>query len=256
MYYIYKLTNLQTNKIYIGKTTRTLEERLKEHEFYANNEEHNTHLARSIRKYGINNFKIEVLDTAFSEKELNEKEQFWIKKYNTIQNGYNLTDGGEGGNTYKYKTDEELQQIKNKISLSKKYEKNPKATKVKCKNELTQEEYHFNTLIEMQEFFKENNHNFITRRCLNQIRCLYKGIWNIAYENQDYVNLTKEKNNAKAKKIKVENLETKEIKNFNSYAEAERYFSLPLKTFSGKAYRHKDKEYFTILKKYKIFVLN
>lgn len=256
MYYIYKLTNLITNKVYIGKTTQTLEQRLNEHAIYASDENHKTHLANSIRKHGIENFKIESIDTANTEEELDRKEKFWIKKYNSVLEGYNLTDGGEGGNTYKYKTEAEMLEIKNKLSLAKKYDKNPNATKVKCRNEKTKEEYHFNTLIEMQEFFNETNHNFITKRCLGQTKCLYKQIWNIAYENQDYVNLSSNKNNARAKRIKVEDLKTKEIKEFASYAEAERHFNLPLKTFSGKAYRHKDKEYFISQNRYKIFVLN
>lgn len=108
----------------------------------------------------------------------------------------------------------------------------------------------------MQDFFKETNHSFITKRCLGETKCLYQGCWNIAYENQNYFNLTPYKNNAKAKKIKVENLETKECKEFNSYAEAERYFNVRQKAFSGKAYKYKNQEHFIILKKYKIYVLN
>ena len=63
-----------------------------------------------------------------------------------------------------------------------------------------------------------------------------------------------EKSNRKSKRILVENLETKEKQEFASYASAERYFNLPLKTFSGKAYlKGKD---FIIKNKYHIIVLD
>ena len=103
------------------------------------------------------------------------------------------------GNTYLSKTDEEMEIIKEKIRQTKMGGKNPAAKKVKCKNEQTQEEFHFNSLSEMQKFFNETNHNFITRRCNNSIICLYKGVWNISYEEDDYKNKTIYKNNARAK---------------------------------------------------------
>ena len=65
---------------------------------------------------------------------------------------------------------------------------------------------------------------------------MYEKEWAIAYEENDYNNFTSEKNNRKSKQIQVTNLENNETKIFNSYAEAERYYNLPLKTFSGKAY--------------------
>ena len=47
---------------------------------------------------------------------------------------YNKADGGEGGDTYKYKSEEEMEEIKEKIRQSKLGGKNPQARKVKCKN--------------------------------------------------------------------------------------------------------------------------
>ena len=46
--------------------------------------------------------------------------------------------------------------------------------------------YHFPTQKAMQDFFHENNHQFISRRCLHQMIKLYKNEWMIAYENDEY----------------------------------------------------------------------
>ena len=89
---------------------------------------------------------------------------------------YNMTSGGDGGNTYLDKNKNEMDEIKHKISLSKKYDKNPNHTPVKALNVLTGEIIHFSTLKEVQDFFEEKNHNFITRRCKNKTKCLYKKI--------------------------------------------------------------------------------
>jgi len=39
----------------------------------------------------------------------------------------------------------------------------------------------------MQAFFNETNHQFISRRCLKQVKCLYKNTWLIAYEQDEYI---------------------------------------------------------------------
>lgn len=87
---IYMFTS-PSNKSYIGQTIQALEARRSQH----------VHskccrlLHHAIAKYGINNFKCEVL-TECSDDELNENEAFFIKKYNTLTpNGYNLTTGGD-----------------------------------------------------------------------------------------------------------------------------------------------------------------
>lgn len=90
--YIYKTTNLINNKIYIGQ-----------HHYERNHiDPHylgggkNLHLA--FKKYGKENFKCEILEWCDSFEELNEKETYWIKFYNSKDRriGYNLDDGGQG----------------------------------------------------------------------------------------------------------------------------------------------------------------
>ena len=100
--WIYKITNIQNNKIYIGQTIRPVQDRFNRH---INDALHNvidTHFARAIRKYGKENFSLEIIDTAQSQDELNKKERYWIQYYNSVEEGYNETDALSkcGGNTY------------------------------------------------------------------------------------------------------------------------------------------------------------
>ena len=93
---IYKYTNKLNGKIYIGQTVRTLEERLKEHM-----RKNKTIIDKALNKYGIDNFEIEILCKCNDVNELNEKEIYYIKLYNSlIPNGYNQCYGG--GNTMGY----------------------------------------------------------------------------------------------------------------------------------------------------------
>ena len=93
---IYKATNKINNKIYIGQTTKTLEERIYRHIYRANHSLNitHTHFINAIRKYGEENFIWEVIDKGKNQEELNEKEIYWIKYYNSVNDGYNIQDGG------------------------------------------------------------------------------------------------------------------------------------------------------------------
>lgn len=92
---VYKITNLISKKEYVGITTKTLSERFDAHCGRAISEK--SAVQKAIRKYGRNNFSIEVIDSANTKNELIKKEIFWIKKLNTYKGfGYNLTIGGEG----------------------------------------------------------------------------------------------------------------------------------------------------------------
>lgn len=96
MFNIYKIYNTINNKVYIGVTTRTIEERFKEHK-YRIEERNSIHLYQAMKKYGVNYFHIELIDTATSQEEMFEKEKYYIQQYDSYYNGYNLTFGGEGG---------------------------------------------------------------------------------------------------------------------------------------------------------------
>lgn len=96
-YDVYKITNKTNNKVYIGITSKGLSARWKEHLY---NAEHGCpfKLHNAIRKYGKENFSIELIDFCNSWEELEEKEKYYISEYKSLQDefGYNMTEGGDG----------------------------------------------------------------------------------------------------------------------------------------------------------------
>lgn len=117
---IYKATNQINNKIYIGKTTQDLKKRKYAHKYNATRGEHcrgyKSAFYNAIRKYGFDKFKWEVIDCAESIDELNRKEKFYIKSLNSIKKGYNISEGGSGGDNFTNHPDKE--NIRKKISES------------------------------------------------------------------------------------------------------------------------------------------
>lgn len=108
---IYKIENIISHKVYIGQTSHpkgfngrylyqgTGIERV--YKCHASKKEHgayyNPYLLRSIEKDGFDAFTVdEIYDTAMTHEELNEKEQYYIEKFDSFKNGYNLTSGGDG----------------------------------------------------------------------------------------------------------------------------------------------------------------
>jgi group I intron endonuclease len=91
---IYKITNLVNQKIYIGLTTCSLRERWLGHIHCVKSDQR--HLYCSMRKYGIDNFKIEQIDETDDYQELGRLEAYYIEKFNSRNPdvGYNLCTGG------------------------------------------------------------------------------------------------------------------------------------------------------------------
>ena len=71
--WIYKITNIQNNKVYIGQTIRPIVQRFRRHLNDALNNVIDTHFARAIRKYGKDSFVVKQIDTAKTQDELNKK---------------------------------------------------------------------------------------------------------------------------------------------------------------------------------------
>ena len=90
--YIYLTTNILTNKIYIGQKKSDIFLG----ESYLGS---GKYLKRAVAKYGEENFKVKLIDTAESRKELSDKEIFYINKFDATNNdvGYNIAKGGIGG---------------------------------------------------------------------------------------------------------------------------------------------------------------
>ena len=90
---IYKITNNLNGKVYVGKSSN-IERRFTVHK---TNAKHGvkTHLYNAMRKYGIENFTMEVI-TECELSELNELEKYYIAYYDSLNKGYNETIGGDG----------------------------------------------------------------------------------------------------------------------------------------------------------------
>lgn len=104
MGYIYKITNIKNNKIYIGQTTKERPtDRYSQHKYLATHPEQEksiSYLHRAMNKDGLDNFQFTIIEEVQNIL-LNDREKYWIKYYNCITpNGYNITKGGEGTKGY------------------------------------------------------------------------------------------------------------------------------------------------------------
>lgn len=253
--YIYKITNKIDGKIYIGQTTKTPQQRFLMHVSSARSGL-NTRFAEAIRTYGPDAFTVEILEIT-KKSSLDTREIHWISKLKSYEPdiGYNRTNGGSGGNTYVFKSDKEMEEIRDKIRKSKIGELNPNHTAVKCYNIITEDEFHFSTVEDCARFFNRNNHNFITARCQGRIKFMYDGVWMFAYEDCDYSSeYQRRKRNHRAKKIQIRDLETDLDYEFNSFADAERYFDLRKGALSSKAYLYASD--FIVQKRFYIHIVN
>lgn len=104
---IYKLTCVVTGKSYIGKAS-DFNNRWKQH--LRNSLTGRKHpLYAAIRKYGQESILIEILEENVPAEDLNELECFHIRESRTqYPQGYNLTAGGTGGDTWKNSPEEVL----------------------------------------------------------------------------------------------------------------------------------------------------
>ena len=88
---IYKIINKINGKIYVGKTTTSIKQRMASHK------RADTVIGKAIRKHGWENFSVEVLEECDTNEQINEREKFWIVTLNCkTPNGYNRSDGGDG----------------------------------------------------------------------------------------------------------------------------------------------------------------
>lgn len=100
---IYKIENMIDGKVYIGKTSSTLEKRWKQHCYDAKRKcaAQKFKLHRAIAEFGAENFSVVQIDTAATKEEADEKEIQWIRRYCSILYGYNTSPGGRNGANYK-----------------------------------------------------------------------------------------------------------------------------------------------------------
>lgn len=162
--YIYKITNLITNKIYVGQTTRSILLRLHEHFTVAKRHKIHCILGNSIRKYGKENFTIEELEKCNSLEHLNEREIFWIKQLNSkTPNGYNMTDGGDGTTGRKHT---EISKEKIRLSRIGRTFNHTEETKQKIRIKHLGKTVNENTKQKLRLFNLGKKHSYKTRQLL------------------------------------------------------------------------------------------
>lgn len=137
IFYIYEIKNIQNGKTYVGK-----------HETFSGVKDNyfgsGVALRNAIQKYGIENFQKTILDFAENKTDLCKKEKWWIAKYKSERKAeYNLTNGGEGGDTLKLrskednlKRSEKLKAVWTKDFIQKRNSKTAKTWESKTQEEL------------------------------------------------------------------------------------------------------------------------
>ena len=110
-YTIYKFT-FSDGKVYIGQTEKPVEDRWKNGEGYKGQE-----VYVPIILEGWDNIQKEILHTNLSLEQANKLEKYYIKKFNSRENGYNRTNGGGNGGSKKQKELEQQQNEEKKIQL-------------------------------------------------------------------------------------------------------------------------------------------
>ena len=95
---VYKAINTVNNKIYVGKTIKKLQDRIKAHK-YSHKCVKNIYFYRALRQYGFKNFEWKIICKCPTLGELNEREIFYIKELKATNRdiGYNINTGGGGG---------------------------------------------------------------------------------------------------------------------------------------------------------------
>lgn len=111
---IYIVTNIKNNASYIGQA-KNIYDRLNKHHIYdykdKNNCCYNTKFYIALRKYGLENFQVDVLELC-SEEELDKKEIYYINKYDSFKHGYNSTKGGQNWSPNIHSEETELKRQK------------------------------------------------------------------------------------------------------------------------------------------------
>ena len=167
-------------KVYIGQTSETIERRVARHMGYQKNE-HDTKFYRAIKKYGKDNFKIEAIDSAETQAELDQKEIYYINFYNSVKEGYNSKDsigkcGGEMGDKNPMRIYGGLHGPRNGM-YGKSGKLNPFAKRCKAISIDGIDIKYFDTLTELKEYYNVTTLGMVTMRCRGKTKSPYKGYY-------------------------------------------------------------------------------
>lgn len=128
---IYKITNTINGKVYIGQSQHSFNKRYERngvgaervlacYEFAKERgDSYNKHLYHSMKKYGVENFTVEILEQCKTIAKLNSREKYYIKLYNSGDPdfGYNYQLGG-GSSRYTTKMKKHRQQQKRQEEIN------------------------------------------------------------------------------------------------------------------------------------------
>jgi len=121
IYSIYKVTNMVNKKIYIGFDSNWPARKKSHYYNHRSKSCPNYHFYNALKKYGWNNFKWEVIyQSKDRDHTLNIMENKFIEEYDTHNNGYNRTYGGEGTFGKKQSKENKNKQSKLRSDLNKK----------------------------------------------------------------------------------------------------------------------------------------
>lgn len=229
---IYKITNKINNKIYFGQTIRSLFERIKDYKLLKTNH----YLQNSINKYGFENFEFEIIDTATTIEELNEKEIFYINKFNSMDKtiGYNLESGGNNA----------LASNETKEKMSKSH------TGIKQTEEWINNRVAKAGSNEAKKYGKEKNDE--ERKHMSETSLKFWLGKTRDQETRDKISETKKKQGLKPVNIKsvvVINIKTNEELTFESTKECSVYFKVNQSTISRYCSNEKIKDGFKFIYK-------
>ena len=202
-HYVYEITNLVNGKKYIGK--RSCKCAIEEDKYMGSG----ILISKSIKKYGKENFRKDILETCNSEEMAFEREKYWIKHYNAVESRefYNIKDGGEGNtredalrNLAKL-TPEQIIERSRKLSIANKGENNSMYG-VKGKDNPVSKAIvmmdlegnvvkEFDCIREANDYFdKDRAFSFISKVCING-GTAYNYLWLFKEEYNNLINENK-----------------------------------------------------------------
>lgn len=196
---VYLIKNKINNKIYIGKS-KNIEIRWNQHKVNVDSQQQrykNTHLYNAMRKYGTINFNFKILEYC-KESDLNKLETKFIIEYRSFDSnfGYNKSFGGDGGDTFTFKSNELKNITRTKISKymkSKPHGISKKSIKGKHITETCPDiKYKWNknfkeAMINLSKRRKDGELTSPEQEHYNNLRVTRKGKGNPAYKGSYYI---------------------------------------------------------------------